>query len=275
MTALRTTVTPSWLRRHLTSEKILVLDARSRSTYSKSHIPGARLADLFHYFVPGTDRKNLALFHRDLESKFGRLGIKGDEIPIVYDSRFGMRAARIAWMLEYAGSKSPLMLEGGFQAWRAEGYPLEKRWRTFAPSRFKIRPNSKILATADYVNALSSSNPNHILDVRSIGEYEGSEKRDCCSRSGRVPGASWIEWSKFLGENGKFLNQQLIRNQLRSVGIVRDSVVAIYCHRGARAASAFYALRSVGYNKARNYVGSWHEWSSKKNFPTARGGVGS
>jgi 3-mercaptopyruvate sulfurtransferase SseA len=23
----------------------------------------------------------------------------------------------------------------------------------------------------------------------------------------------------------------------------------------------------MGYNKARNYVGSWHEWSWKKNLP--------
>jgi thiosulfate/3-mercaptopyruvate sulfurtransferase len=250
---------------------MVVLDARSRSAYSKSHIPGSRLADLFHYFVPGTDRKNLALFHRDLQSKLRRLGINGNETPIIYETGFGMRAARVAWMLEYAGVKSPLMLEGGFHAWKAERYPVEKRRRPVVPSEFEIRPVPMVLATTEFVKAASRSHPSHVLDVRSIGEFKGSEKRDCCSRSGRVPGASWIEWTTFLDKKGRFRNQQSIRNQLRSVGIVRDSPIAIYCHRGARAASAFYALRSIGYHNARNYVGSWHEWSSKRNLPTEHG----
>ena len=271
MTAVKTTVTPAWLRKHLSSKKIIILDARSRSGYSKSHIPGSSLADLFHYFVPGTDRRNLATFHNDLQFKLRRIGIEGSETPIVYETGFGMRAARVAWMLEYAGARNPLMLEGGFRAWQAEGYPVEKARRTIVPSEFEIRPNSRVLATADYVNALSRSRQTHVLDVRSRGEYDGSEKRDCCSRSGRVPGATWIEWTKFLDENERFLSPGLIKNQLRSVGIDRNDPVAIYCHRGARAASAFYALRSIGYNNARNYVGSWHEWSAKRNLPTERG----
>lgn len=268
---MKTTVTPSWLRNNLASKKIIILDARSRSAYSKSHIPGSVLADLFHYFVPGTDHKNLAIFHRDLESKLRRLGIKGNETPIVYETGFGMRSARVAWMLEYAGVKGPLILEGGFKAWRGEGYPVDRKRATIPPSEFKIHPVSRVLATADFVHSLSRSDPGHVLDVRSIGEYEGSEKRDCCSRSGRVPGASWIEWTRFLDKNGRFLDSQSIRKQLRSVGILLDSSVAIYCHRGARAASTFYALRSIGFHKARNYVGSWHEWSAKRNLPVEHG----
>lgn len=267
---MKTTVTPAWLRKHLSSRKIVILDTRSRNAYSKSHIPGSRLADLFHYFVPGTDRKNLTVFHRDLQVKLRRIGIKSDETPIVYETGFGMRAARVAWMLDYAGVTNALMLEGGFRAWKEEGYPIEKARRSIVPSKFEIHPNSRVLATADFVSALSRSRPSHVLDVRSSGEYTGSEKRDCCPRLGRVPGASWIEWTKFLDKNGRFLSPRLIRNQLRSVGIDHNSPVAIYCHRGARAASAFYALRSIGYTNVRNYVGSWHEWSAKRNLPTER-----
>lgn len=269
--AVKTTITPRWLRENLSSEKIIILDARSRSAFSKSHIPGSKLADLFHYFVPGTDKGNLETFHRDLQSKLRRLGIRGKDQPIVYETGFGMRAARVAWMLEYAGLKSPLMLEGGFRAWRTAGYPVEKKPTATVPSEFEIHPISSVLATANFVKSLSRSDPRHVLDVRSIGEYKGSEKRDCCPRPGRVPGASWIEWTKFLDNNGRFLDSQSIRKRLRSVGILHDSPVAIYCHRGARAASTFYALRSIGYRNARNYVGSWHEWSAKRNLPAERG----
>lgn len=182
-----------------------------------------------------------------------------------------MRAARIAWMIEYAGLNSPVMLEGGFQAWKTAGYPIEKGARKILPTEFEMHPNPDVLATADFVKTLSRSHPSHVLDVRSMGEFDGSEKRECCPRSGRVPGASWIEWTTFLDGTGGFLDQQFIEQRLRSIGIVRDSDVAIYCHRGARAASVFYALRSIGYKRARNFVGSWHEWSSRRNLPVMRG----
>jgi thiosulfate/3-mercaptopyruvate sulfurtransferase len=181
-----------------------------------------------------------------------------------------MRAARVAWMLEYAGMKSPLMLEGGFRVWQDSKYPLEKRRRVMVPTEFRAHPNSAVLATAANVRSLSASRTGLVLDVRSIGEYEGSQKRECCPRSGRVPGAVWLEWTNFLGK-GRFQSRRSIGKQLRSMGLRPSTDIAVYCHRGARAAAAFYALRSMGYTQARNYVGSWHEWSSKKNLPTELG----
>jgi len=184
-----------------------------------------------------------------------------------------MRAARVAWMLEYAGMKSPLMLEGGFRAWHDSKYPIEKKRRVAVPIGFKVHPNRPILAKASYVRSLSTSPTGLVLDVRTRGEYEGSEKRECCPRPGRVPGAVWFEWTNFLNGKAGFQSRQSIGKELRSISLSPSSDIAVYCHRGARAAAAFYALRSMGYRRARNYVGSWHEWSSKKNLPAEIGGV--
>jgi thiosulfate/3-mercaptopyruvate sulfurtransferase len=41
---------------------------------------------------------------------------------------------------------------------------------------------------------------------------------------------------------------------------VDGAEVVAYCHSGSRSAMAAQILRSLGYD-ARNYVGSWHEWS--------------
>jgi thiosulfate/3-mercaptopyruvate sulfurtransferase len=182
-----------------------------------------------------------------------------------------MRAARVAWMLQYAGVKSPLMLEGGFRAWQHFRYPVEKRPRVTIPTGFEVHPNPAVLATADFVRSLSKSKNSLVLDVRSRGEYEGSEKRECCQRSGRIPGAIWFEWTNFLNGKGKFRTRRSLSKQLRSIGLRSTMDIAVYCHRGARAATAFYALRSMGYDRATNYIGSWHEWSSKKSLPTELG----
>jgi thiosulfate/3-mercaptopyruvate sulfurtransferase len=42
--------------------------------------------------------------------------------------------------------------------------------------------------------------------------------------------------------------------------------VIAYCHGGSRSAIATQMLRALGY-EARNYVGSWHEWSRHDDLP--------
>lgn len=221
--------------------------------------------------VPGTDNKNLALFHEDLASSLGRLGLTGVERVVVYESGFGMRAARVAWMLEYAGLTNPMLLEGGFKTWRDSNYPVKRTRTAFEPAEFTIHPNPRILATVKQVRSMSASHRGTILDVRSKGEFEGTENRDCCPRSGRVPGSIWLEWTNLLDGQKRFRNPESVAKHLRSLGLHHNSEIAVYCHRGARAAAAFYALRSIGYTQARNYVASWQEWSSKKNLAIARG----
>ena len=48
-----------------------------------------------------------------------------------------------------------------------------------------------------------------------------------------------------------------------------EEIVA-YCHSGSRSALATLALRLAGY-RARNYAGSWHEWSRHDDLPFEKG----
>jgi len=240
------------------------LDARSRNSYVRSHIPSAIHADLFHYFVPGTDRKGLQKFHEDLAQRIGNMGLTGSETVVVYESGFGMRAARIGWMLEYAGVRKVLLLEGGFQAWRKSHLPNENRLVKPDHQTFRIKPVSRLLATA---NTIRSDRSALVLDVRSEGEFTGKEGRECDERRGRVPLARWFEWTNFLKDGKRFKTRSEIATTLKEKGLSKNRVVVTYCHRGARAAAAFYALRSLGYGNVKNYIGSWHEWSARKNLP--------
>ena len=53
------------------------------------------------------------------------------------------------------------------------------------------------------------------------------------------------------------------------VGLPEGAAVVAYCHSGSRSALATFALRSAGYD-ARNYAGSWHEWSRHEELPLER-----
>lgn len=196
------------------------------------------------------------------------MGLTGKETVVVYESGFGMRAARVGWMLEYAGIRKVFLLEGGFQAWRKSHFATEKQLANPSHQAFKVRPVSTILASAHQIRSSKSS---IVLDVRTEGEFTGNEGRECDKRKGRIPRARWLEWNTFIQDRKRFKTRSEIASVLKEKGLSKNrSVVVTYCHRGARAAAAYYALRSLGFGNVRNYVGSWHEWSARKNLPVER-----
>jgi thiosulfate/3-mercaptopyruvate sulfurtransferase len=91
-----------------------------------------------------------------------------------------------------------------------------------------------------------------VIDVRHPGEYDGTAGAPCDPRQGHIPGARLLDLDELLG-----LSEAAVREQL---GLPEGAEVVVYCHSGSRSAFAAQVLRSLGY-EARNYPGSWHEWS--------------
>ena len=104
-----------------------------------------------------------------------------------------------------------------------------------------------------------------LLDVRRADEFAGEVVAPCDPRPGRIPGARHLDVARLL--------------EAPSVEAVRDLVgaedgaeVIAYCHSGSRSALAVQILAAAGY-EARNYVGSWHEWSRSAELPAETGRV--
>ena len=98
-----------------------------------------------------------------------------------------------------------------------------------------------------------------VLDVRTASEYAGEAGYPCDQRQGHLPGARHVDLQQ-LTETG---DAAAIRDL---VGAPEGSEVIAYCHSGGRSAMAAQLLRAAGY-EARNYVGSWHEWSADPELP--------
>lgn len=96
-----------------------------------------------------------------------------------------------------------------------------------------------------------------LIDVRTPGEYDGVRGSGCDPRQGHIPGALNIDTFALLAADPDELAAQL--------GPAGTEVVA-YCHSGQRSAMATEVLREHGY-AARNYLGSWHEWSRHDELP--------
>jgi thiosulfate/3-mercaptopyruvate sulfurtransferase len=91
-----------------------------------------------------------------------------------------------------------------------------------------------------------------VIDVRAASEYDGSLGAPCDPRQGHIPGARHHDLAELSMLDGSGLRALL--------ALPEGSEVVAYCHSGSRSAIAVELLRGAGF-AARNYRGSWHEWS--------------
>ena len=98
-----------------------------------------------------------------------------------------------------------------------------------------------------------------VLDVRTVAEFDGRRGNACDPRQGHVPGARNLD----VGVLAQCETAEQVREL---VGLPEGAEIAAYCHSGSRSALAVQVLAAAGYD-ARNYAGSWHEWSRREDLP--------
>jgi thiosulfate/3-mercaptopyruvate sulfurtransferase len=260
-------VEPSELSAELKAGAVLI-DARKPGEFKRGHIPGAMPLSTYETFVTNSSIEGMRAFAEAMAQRFSSVGVTDQRPVIVYDEDTGMRAAREVWILEYMGHRQPRMLHGGLKHWIAQGGPViaDTDIATVRPMKVRVEVASSCFASADEVCRRGGSWNLGLIDVRNDLEWAGKDNTPCCARHGRIPHAVHIEWTHFL-ENGRFKSPEAIIALLTEHGINPRHDVVLYCHRGARSANTYYALRYAGLLGARNFIGSWHEWSARSDLP--------
>jgi thiosulfate/3-mercaptopyruvate sulfurtransferase len=243
-------------------DNAIVIDSRPFSEYKNGHVLGAVNIDLFQLHWFDTSKRGIKDFNRQSRLLLSNIGMSKDSKVIFYDNVSGIAAARGVWLLLYFSHKNVCMLDGGFEKWRGEGYPLEVKSNQLRNVLFRCKINSKIITDANEVRKSIKNNNVVILDARSIEEYDGSEVR--AARRGHIPSAINIDWTRNV-QNGTFKSKE----ELTSIysKIPKDAKIITYCQGGYRAAHAFLALKMLGYKNVKMYLGSWAEWGNKLNLP--------
>lgn len=246
-------------------DNTIVIDTRSFSEYKDGHIPGAINIDLFQLHWFDTTKRGIKDFNRQSRLLLSNIGIKNDNTVIFYDNVSGVSSARGVWLLVYFSHKNVCMLDGGFQKWKGEKYPVEVKSNQLMNARFIGKPNSKVIADANQVKKSIDNKIVKIVDARSKEEFSGSEIR--AARRGHIPSAINIDWAGNI-ENGVFKSKEKLSKIYSK--IPKDAQVITYCQGGYRAANAFLVLKMLGYKYVKMYLGSWGEWGNKAEFPTER-----
>jgi len=167
-------------------------------------------------------------------------------------------------LAELAGHPRVSMLIGGMAARDGE---LATGHVELVPVReADLEPNLRALPTRDELASRLDDSALTILDVRRDDEYTGRGGSPCDPRQGHIPGAKHVEVGTLYAAAGVPESPKRIREL---VGAPEGAEIVAYCHSGSRSALATLALRSAGYD-ARNYAGSWHEWSRHAELPLER-----
>jgi thiosulfate/3-mercaptopyruvate sulfurtransferase len=275
-------ITAAELAAHLDDASWVVVDCRFTLTdaaagpaaYARSHIPGARYAnlddDLARHPGPNDGRHPLPLA-AELAARLGAWGITNGSMVVAYDEASGAIAARLWWLLGWLGHERRLVLDGGFAAWNAAGLPVETHTPTWGPTRFLPAgvADDSVVETAD-LPALQAAGA-LLVDARAAPRYRG-EQEPIDPVAGHVPGAVNRPGSLNVEADGRFRDPAALRGELTDLlgGRPASELIAM-CGSGVTACQQLLALAAAGLDGAKLYAGSWSEWIRDPERPIAKG----
>ncbi|MES2685445.1 MAG: sulfurtransferase [Pseudomonadota bacterium] len=277
MTTDSVLVSPEQLSAMMGTEPVVIIDTRDADTYAAGHLPGAvNMREIFTFLATST-AEGLTALKSTFAEHFGAVGLSGKETAVFYEdalnSGYG-QSCRGYYLLTWLGYPKIKVLNGGFSAWKAAGLPVSTEAATPVPATFPADlAMSDVMLTKDDVAAALGSDV-ALLDVRDIDEWTGESSspygKDFAPRKGRLPGAKWIEWYRFMKPSALgpvFKSPLEVQAECATAGIATDDTVYLYCFKGARASNTFLALKQAGFNDVRMYFGSWNEWSRDDSLP--------
>lgn len=257
----------------LGSPNIVVFDASyhlavtgrdARAEYVTAHIPGARFFDIDAVADEGTELPHMLPSPGRFAAQVARLGVGPETLVVAYDTERIFGAARVWWTFRVFGHSAVAVLDGGLQAWRAAGHPVEAgEALTQAASRaLTPRFRRELVWDAEQVQANITRGGALLVDVRSRERFEGlvDEPRPGLTR-GHIPGSRNLPWTDLLDpETGRMLPAEGIRAQLAHAGVDPSRPLVSLCGSGISAAVLALALYGLGIRDVPVYDGSWAEW---------------
>ena len=256
----------AWLQAHLGDADLRIVDCDGTVAYRRAHIPGAVFSESHPY--KSAENHRVVMGAEAFGAAMSALGVGPETQVVAYDSNGAVSSGRLWWCLAYYGHRRVRVLDGGWRRWLAEGRPITMAESNQAPAKFVPHVDESVLATADYILAAMARPDVVILDSRSDGEWDGSESRGN-PRTGHIPGSVHLEYKACMlpGQPESFKDAAELRSMFEAAGVTADKEIVTLCQGGGRAAQAAMTLRMLGYERVRNYDGSFGEWSRRDDTP--------
>jgi len=268
-------VSTEWLAAHLNDEPLRVIESdEDVLLYDTGHIPGALKVD---WHIDLNDQLTRDYVDREHFQRLLRgMGIDETTPVVFYGDKNNWWACYAFWVFRLFGFTNARILDGGRVKWEQEGRALVTDVPVFPASTYTApaRDDARIRAFRDEVLAHAKSGK-PLVDVRSVDEYTGKRThmaeypQEGVLRGGHIPGAKSVPWARAANLDGTFKSAEELRAIYeQEIGLKKSDDVIAYCRIGERSSHTWFVLTYLlGYEKVRNYDGSWTEWGNAVRLP--------
>ncbi|HYV02651.1 MAG TPA: sulfurtransferase [Actinomycetota bacterium] len=273
-------VDTDWLEQNLSDPGIRIVEVdEDTDAYQKGHIPGALAWNWNTDLHAETGRDYVD--QEGLSRLLQQAGVGDDTTVILYGGNNNWFAAYAYWLLRYLGFSNVRLLNGGRKKWELESRELTGEVPSFEATSIRVSGSvdDRIRALRDDVLArVADPGSSHFVDVRSPEEYRGEKlapdhlPQEQAQVPGHIPGAANIPWARAANDDGTFKSADELRELYEGAGVTPDKDVIAYCRIGERSSHTWFVLTELlGYDKVRNYDGSWTEYGSLVGVPVEKG----
>lgn len=266
-------VTTEWLSANLGTPGLKIIECNADVLlYGIGHVPGAGKLD-WRGDLDDPVTRDYIDGERFTELMCAQ-GIEYDDTIVLYGNDGNSHAAHALWVFTMFGHRDVRLLDGGRDAWIAEGrdtvFETPERPRSRYPQA--RREDAGVRAFREDVLANLGT---ALVDVRSPQEYAGfsDDPARGVLRGGHIPTAVNIPWTSALRPDGRFRS----RSELDAVygHLVGADPLTVYSGVGERSSHTWFVLKYLlGSATVRNYDGSWTEWGNSVRMPIATGSTG-
>ena len=272
-------VTTDWVAQHGSDAGIRLVEVDvDTAAYDEGHISGAVGLNWQTQLCDQVRRDILT--KEQFEELCQDNGISNDTTVIFYGDNNNWFATYALWQFRYYGHDESRLkvMDGGRQKWIDEGRDLVTDAASPASTDYKAKfPDDNVRATKDHVLPTLEQGVVNLVDVRSPAEFSGEiiappGLPETAQRPGRIPGAANIPWATAVADDGTFKSYDELKEIYEGAGVDPDKETVAYCRIGERSSHTWFALKYLlGYEKVRNYDGSWTEWGNLVGAPIAKG----
>ena len=260
----------------LDADDVRIVDTRwylsdplqGRHEYAAAHVPGALFFDLSTDLAAEEGPGRHPLPHRaDFAETLGNAGIANNHHVIVYDHGPGTIAARLWWLLRWVGHAAVSVLDGGFAAWKSDGFATSASIPAHPPVTFDLA--ASLTQTVDRNSLRSRLGTVPIVDARAGARYRG-ESEPVDSVAGHIPTALSAPTDGNNDDSGRFKSPDELATRFIDLGIDPSQQIVNSCGSGVTACHNILAQHIAGFPEPVLYPGSWSDWSSS-GYPVATG----